>query len=108
MQEVADRTGMHVSTVSRAVRDKYLQYPGGTVLLRDLFSSVSAESGDATPDMVKELIREMIQNENKRKPLSDQVLEKRMREKGITVSRRTVAKYREELGIPSSVLRKEI
>ncbi len=108
MQEVAVATGMHTSTVSRAVRDKYLQYPGGTVLLRELFSSVGAESGDATPDMVKELIREMVQNEDKRKPLSDQVLEKKMREKGITVSRRTVAKYREELGIPSSVLRKDI
>lgn len=109
MSEVAEKAGIHTSTVSRAIKGKYLQYPNGTICIKDLFTS-SASSSDPgsgiTPMMVKEAVKGLIQNEDKRKPLSDNMLAKLLREKNINVSRRVIAKYREELGIRSSFDRK--
>ncbi len=105
MTEVADQIGIHTSTVSRATKGKYIQYPGGTVLMKKLFSA-SVSSGDreeAVGSMqIKEQMKELIQGEDKKKPYSDQKLAELLKNQGIAISRRAVAKYREELGIRGS------
>ena len=96
---------IHTSTVSRAIKGKYIQYPCGTILMKHLFTaSVSAAEGsDAVGTMqIKELMKELIRNEDKNKPYSDQKLSSLLKERGIEISRRAVAKYREELGIRGS------
>lgn len=109
MREVSEELDVHESTVSRAVREKYIQTPNGTYELRSLFSSSvqTTEDDHTSSNHAKAAIELLIQNENKQKPLSDQdivhMLENRS---GIVISRRTVAKYREQLGIPSSTKRK--
>lgn len=111
MTDVADAVGIHTSTVSRAIKGKYIQYPGGTVLMKNLFSaSVTRADGDVAVGtmQIKEMIRELIDQEDKRKPYSDQALVKALKEKNIEISRRAVAKYREELGIRGSFDRKEV
>lgn len=108
MSEVASRAGIHTSTVSRAVKGKYLQYPNGSVFIKNLFSvSVSSkDAGSVTPMTVKHYIKELIESEDKKKPYSDQTLAKLLEEKNIKVSRRAIAKYREEMGIKGSFDRK--
>ncbi len=110
LKEVAKEIGMHESTVSRATANKIVQTPIGTFELRRLFSTkLSTLSGETfSQSKVKALLKAMIDEEDKRKPLSDQKLSEQMKEKGIIVSRRTIAKYREELNILSSTKRKEI
>lgn len=111
MTDVADAVGIHTSTVSRAIKGKYIQYPGGTVLMKNLFSaSVTRADGDVAVGtmQIKEMIRELIDQEDKKKPYSDQALVKALKEKNIEISRRAVAKYREELGIRGSFDRKEV
>lgn len=111
MTDVADAIGIHTSTVSRAIKGKYIQYPGGTVVMKNLFSaSVTRSDGDVAVGtmQIKEMIRELIDGEDKRKPYSDQALVKVLKEKNIEISRRAVAKYREELGIRGSFDRKEL
>ncbi len=110
MSDLAQKLDIHPSTVSRAVNGKYIQYPGGTLLMKDMFSAaVSSESGEIgmTATQIKKVLKELIEAENKKKPYSDQVLSNLLKEKGITLSRRGVAKYREELGIRGSYERKE-
>lgn len=104
MSEVAQIAGIHTSTVSRAIKGKYLQYPSGCIFFKNLFTShVSAqEHGAITPMLVKQHLKELIESENKNKPYSDQVLSKLLNERGIKVSRRVTAKYREEMGIKGS------
>lgn len=109
MRDIAEEIGVHESTVSRAVREKYAQTPFGLFELKYFFSStiqtVSDES--ASSQQVKDIISKLIEEENKQKPLSDQVIVKMLNAKhGIVVSRRTIAKYRDQLGIPSSSKRK--
>lgn len=107
LADVAERVGVHESTVSRAVRDKYLQCDKGVYPLGYFFSRRLGEGRDGTsPDEAKALIRRMIEGENRRAPLSDQKLCERLAAEGCAISRRTVAKYREELGIPSTTGRK--
>ena len=109
MTDVAESLGIHTSTVSRAIKGKYIQYPCGTILMKHLFTaSVSAAEGsDAVGTMqIKELMKELIRNEDKNKPYSDQKLSSLLKERGIEISRRAVAKYREELGIRGSFDRK--
>lgn len=108
LADVAGRVGVHESTVSRALKDKYLQCDRGTYPLTYFFSRKLGESGsgDATPDRAKALLRRLIDGEDKARPLSDQKLCERMEREGCPISRRTVAKYREELGIPSTAGRK--
>ncbi len=109
LREVADRLGIHESTVSRAIHNKIVQTPRGLLKMKFLFSKgVDKKSGDTvSTDKVKKLIKEYINNENCLKPWSDQKLADLLYEKGgVNISRRTVAKYREILKIPSSNLRK--
>lgn len=108
MGEVAEAVGVHETTVSRAVSGKYLQCSHGIFEMRFFFtSSVATASGDdVSKTTVKEMILDMIQNEDRAKPLSDEKIVKKLAQKGILVARRTVAKYRSELKILSSTLRK--
>ncbi len=109
MTEIARQIGIHESTVSRTVRNKYAQTPLGLVKLRSFFSSGLSQQGeeDASTSKIKQLIRELIETENKNSPLSDQKLVDILVGKyKIHVARRTVTKYREQLMIPSSTKRR--
>lgn len=109
MRDIADKIGRDESTVSRAIANKYLSTPNGVVPFRDFFSGGfrSDENGEEVSSRgIKELIRDAVAKEDPRSPLSDSRIESILKERGFTVARRTVAKYREELGIPSSQLRK--
>lgn len=105
MKELAAAAGMHESTVSRAVRDKYMQLPAGVFRMRDLFEQSFGEDA-AGESEIKEDIRRWIAGEDRRKPISDQQIAELFCKKGISISRRTVAKYREELHISSSRVRR--
>ena len=110
MKEVAGELDIHESTVSRAVREKYVQTPIGTFTLKSFFTStiqtVSEDEGTSSTQ-VKNSISKLIEKENKEKPLSDQEIVEQLKTiEGIVVSRRTIAKYRDQLGIPSSSKRK--
>jgi RNA polymerase sigma-54 factor len=109
MTQVADQLGIHVATVSRAVADKYVLTPRGVVPLRGFFSGgTQTESGeDVSWDAVKAALKEVIDAEDKSNPLSDDALAEEVGKRGIEIARRTVAKYRGQLGIPSARLRKQ-
>ena len=111
LEELAEELGVHKSTVSRAIRDKYLLAPGGCFLLRDLFTSGIA-SGDGKTDevsrtAVKAKLRKLVEAEDKGRPYSDEQLARLLERDGMPVSRRTVAKYRMELGLGSAFQRRE-
>ena len=108
MADVAWRVGVHESTVSRALKDKYLQCAGGVYPLNYFFSrNLGGSPGEGvTTDAAKALLKRLIAGEDKYKPLSDQKLCQLMAREGCLVSRRTVAKYREELHIPSTAGRR--
>lgn len=108
MNDIAEKLGIHKSTVSRAVNGKYIRYPGGTVLMKDLFLTTvtKAKEEGITASRIKKLLRELIDSEDKQKPYSDQTLGNLLQEQGISVSRRVITKYREEMGIPGSYQRK--
>ncbi|WP_459479168.1 RNA polymerase factor sigma-54 [Clostridium saccharoperbutylacetonicum] len=110
LKEVAEKINVHESTVSRAVRDKYVLTSYGTIKIKDLFQSgmSSNNNEDMATIKIKNEIKEIINEENKSKPLSDQVISSMLAEKNMNISRRTVAKYREELGIKSSSMRKRL
>jgi RNA polymerase sigma-54 factor len=108
--EVAQRLKMHETTVCRAVMNKYIRLPWGLILLKDLFPShISDKNGQAVSSVhTRHLIKELIDKEDRKHPLSDQDIEKYLAsEKNLNISRRTVAKYREELKILSSSYRRE-
>ncbi|MCI2105553.1 MAG: RNA polymerase factor sigma-54 [Intestinimonas sp.] len=109
LADVAGRIGVHESTVSRAVKDKYLQCSNGVYPLNYFFSRSLGDGGGDTssPDFAKAILKKLIAEENKKKPLSDQKLCQIMAERGCTLSRRTVAKYRDELHIPCTTGRKQ-
>jgi RNA polymerase sigma-54 factor len=109
MTQVADQLGIHVATVSRAVADKYVLTPRGVVALRGFFTGgTQTESGeDVSWDAVKAALKEVIDSEDKSNPLSDDALADEVKNRGIEIARRTVAKYRGQLGIPSARLRKQ-
>lgn len=115
MSEVADAIGMHESTVSRTVDKKYLQCDYGVFPMSSFFQrlatsrdrrSVAMEEQSFTSDAVKRILGEIIAEEPPKKPFSDRILCEKLQERGITISRRTVAKYREEAGIPDASGRK--
>lgn len=110
LKDVADRTGLDISTISRVVNSKYVQTEFGTFRLKYFFSeSLSTDSGEEVSTReVKQILNEMIQAEDKRQPLADEKLTDMMNERGYNIARRTVAKYREQLNIPVARLRKEI
>lgn len=109
MQEVADKVGVHIATVSRAVSDKYVQCPRGIFKLRDCFSSgTQTDDGESVSyDAIRERVRDIIQNEDRRNPLSDDAIVELLKKDGITLARRTVAKYRGELNIPTARQRRQ-
>jgi len=109
MTSVAERLGIHVATVSRAVADKHLMTPRGVVPLRRFFSGgLATESGEEVSyDAVRAALKDVVDAEDKSKPLSDEALVRELKDRGIEIARRTVAKYRTQLGIPSARLRKQ-
>jgi len=109
MLEIAEATGVHISTVSRAVNGKYVQTPHGIIKLRDFFSGgTQSSSGDMLSQAsIKQRIKELVEKEDTNDPLSDDKLAERLEEKhGIKIARRTITKYRKALGIASSTQRK--
>ena len=108
MAQIADVVGLHVTTVSRAVAGKYMETPQGLLEMRYFFTP-GFQNSDGTAvsnEMVKQAIREMVDQESPRNPLSDQEIVASLSEQGLKVARRTIAKYREQLGILPSHLRK--
>jgi len=108
MVQVAEQVGVHETTVSRAVSGKYMQTPLGVFEMKYFFTSgIKTTSGEGMSNTsVKDMINEMIKVEDTSKPLSDEEIVKRLSEKGVVIARRTVAKYRSELNILPSHLRK--
>ncbi len=104
LREVAAQIGMHESTVSRAVSRKYVHTPRGTLPLRAFFASGidTGSGGEASSTAIQDMIRKLVSAEDPRKPLSDARLAASLKDTGVPVARRTVAKYREALNIPSS------
>ncbi len=110
LKDIAEITGLDISTVSRVANSKYVQTEFGIKRLKDFFSeSLQTTSGEEVSTReVKKILTEIISTENKRKPYSDEKLKNMLQSKGYNIARRTVAKYREQLGIPVARLRKEI
>ncbi len=108
MTLVAEQLGVHVATVSRAVAEKYLLTPRGIVPLRSFFSGgTQTQSGEEMSwDAIKAALKDIIDAEDRKNPLSDDALADALKERGIEIARRTVAKYRDQLNIPSARLRK--
>jgi len=104
IKEVAEEVGVHPSTVSRAVASKYVHTPQGVFELRYFFSeAVQGPSGSATPLLIlKRMVKKMIEEEDRTKPLTDEQITALLQSQGINVTRRTVAKYREDMKIPST------
>ena len=110
LKDIADRIDMDISTISRVANSKYVQTPYGTLSLKSFFSEgISTDSGEEVSSReVKKILQDAIAEEDKRKPLSDEKLGVLLNVKGYNIARRTVAKYREQLGIPVARLRKEL
>ena len=108
LRDVAERVGVHESTVSRVVSNKYMQTPRGILPMKYFFNTGigTMDGGDVSAMRVKERLKSLVDAEDARHPLSDQVLADLLKREGILLARRTVAKYREELNIPSSGRRK--
>jgi len=108
LKDIAEITGLDISTVSRVANSKYVQTEFGTRRLKDFFSeSVTTTSGEEVSTLeVKNMLSEIVEKENKKKPLSDEKLKAMLEEAGYNIARRTVAKYREQLNIPVARLRK--
>ena len=109
MQQIADRVGVHVTTVSRAVDEKWIQTPRGLFPLKRFFGggTQTASGEDVAWDTIRIKLQELIDGENKAKPLSDDALVDSLAEQGLTLARRTITKYRKQMGIPSSRQRRE-
>ncbi len=110
LKDIAEKTGLDISTVSRVANSKFVQTEFGTYRLKFFFSeSLTTESGEEVSTReVKKILSDLIENEQKKKPLSDERLTELLQEKGYNIARRTVAKYREQLNIPVARLRKEL
>ena len=108
--DIAENTALDISTISRVVNSKYIETNFGILKLKDFFSE-GLETQDGTSVSTKELkkvLQELVDNEDKHKPLGDDQLKVEMEKLGYNVARRTIAKYRDQLGIPKSRLRKEL
>ena len=110
LKDIANEIEMDISTISRVANSKYVDTPYGTKLLKEFFSeSMKTTSGEEISTIeIKKILEKVVQNENKRKPETDEKLVNILNEKGYKIARRTVAKYREQLNIPVARLRKEI
>lgn len=109
MTQVADQLGVHVATVSRAVADKHLMTPRGVFPLRKFFTGgTQTDTGEEVSwDAIKAALKEVVDAEDKSKPLSDDAIAKALADRGVEIARRTVAKYRDQLSIPSARMRKQ-
>ena len=110
LKDISDITGFDISTISRVVKSKYADTPHGIVYLKNLFSDslTNDEGEEVSTKEIKNHLQEIIDKENKKKPLTDDALVTALKEKGYNIARRTVAKYREQLNIPVARLRKEL
>jgi len=109
MADVAEKVGVHVATVSRAVAGKYVDTPRGIFPLRMFFSggTTTAEGDDVSWDAVKARLKEIVDGEDKSKPLNDDQLAEELKKHGIDIARRTIAKYRGLLDIPPARKRRQ-
>ena len=110
LKHVADKVGLDISTISRVANSKYVQTPYGTHLLKFFFSEgITNEVGEEVSTReIKKILKDSVENEDKSKPMTDEQLMQVLKEKGYPIARRTVAKYREQLGIPVGRMRKKI
>ena len=110
LKDVADRTGLDVSTISRVVNSKYVQTHFGIILLKSLFSEAmqTATGEEVSSYEIKTILQQCIDEEDKRHPLTDETLMNILNDRGYCIARRTVAKYREMLNIPVARLRKQL
>jgi RNA polymerase sigma-54 factor len=110
LKDIADMVDLDISTISRVANSKYVESPFGTFLLKSFFSeSMQKEDGEEVSTReIKKILQDIIGSEDKKKPHTDEYLSKLLKEKGYPIARRTVAKYREQLGIPVARLRKEL
>jgi len=110
LKDIAEITGLDISTVSRVANSKFVQTEFGSKRLKDFFSeSLQTQDGTEVSTLeVKNILTDIIAAENKKKPLSDEKLKDMLTEKGYNIARRTVAKYREQLNVPVARLRKEL
>lgn len=110
LKDIAEIVNLDISTISRVANSKYVQTPYGTFLLKTFFSeSMSTDSGEEVSTReVKKILSDCVEAEDKNKPVTDEALMQILKDKGYNIARRTVAKYREQLGIPVARLRKEI
>lgn len=109
LKDVAERTGYDISTISRVTSTKYVSTDFGTFPLKHFFSegTINDDGVEISTRRVRELLRQIIDEEDKRNPLSDEALREKLKEHGFDVARRTIAKYREQIGLPVARLRKE-
>ena len=109
MQQIADKVGVHVTTVSRAVDDKYIQTPRGIFPLKRFFvgGTKSDEGEEVAWDIIRIRLQEIVDKEDKTNPFSDDELVEELKKRGLVVARRTVTKYRQKMGIPSSRQRRD-
>jgi RNA polymerase sigma-54 factor len=110
LKDIAEIIQMDISTVSRVANSKYIETPYGTKLLKSFFSeSLTNEEGEEVSTLeIKKILRTLIEEEDKRKPLADLALSEGLLKAGYRVARRTVAKYREQMDFPVARLRKEL
>jgi RNA polymerase sigma-54 factor len=110
LKDIADKTGLDISTISRVANSKYIQTPFGIYSLKYFFSEgmQTTDGEEVSTRQIKSILKECIENEDKKKPLTDEKLSKILKDKGYNIARRTVAKYREQLNIPVARLRKEL
>ena len=110
LKDIANKLNMDISTISRSTRNKYVDTPYGIFELKSFFSGkLNSDNGEeVSTKLVKNLLKQLIEEEVKQKPLTDTDLAVKLKEKGYPVARRTVAKYREELKLPVARLRRQI
>ena len=110
LKDIAEKVGLDISTISRVANSKYVQTPYGTFLLKFFFSEgiTNDEGEEVSTREIKKILTDCVEDEDKAKPLTDEELMNVLKEKGYPIARRTVAKYREQLGIPVARLRKEL
>ena len=110
LKDVADKVGLDISTISRVANSKYVQTPYGTHLLKFFFSEgiTNEEGEEVSTREIKKILKDAVENEDKTKPMTDEQLMLVLKEKGYPIARRTVAKYREQLGIPVGRMRKKM
>jgi RNA polymerase sigma-54 factor len=110
LREVAEAVGMHESTVSRVTNDKFVQTPRGVLPLKFFFSSgLSTQDGDdVSARGIKDTIEKLVAGEDSKNPLTDQAIVEILSKDGVNIARRTVAKYRDQLGVLSARMRKRV